>query len=199
MIALTFDDGPSQYTPRILDLLEQYGARATFCVVGTYVNARKDTVKRASELGCEVIGHSWDHRDLSKLSPEEIAKELGDTSAVIESATGVSPGMYRPPYGAINSTLKNVSGELGYALITWSVDPEDWKTRNADAVYSAFMGHVSDRAIVLSHDLYGTTADAYERIIPELLSMGYQLVTVSELMYYSGKTLEAGAVYYSGK
>ena len=199
MVALTFDDGPSQYTPRILDLLERYGARATFCVVGTYVNARRDTVKRAYDLGCEVIGHSWDHRDLSKLSPEEITKELGDTSAVIESATGVAPKLYRPPYGAVNDTLKRVSGELGYALIYWSVDPKDWKTRNADAVYSAVMGHVSDRAIVLSHDLYATTAEAYERILPEMLSKGYQLVTVSELLYYSGKTLEAGSVYYSGK
>ena len=199
MIALTFDDGPSKYTPQILDILEKYGCRATFCVVGNYVDARKDTVKRASDLGCEVIGHSWDHRDLSKLSAEEIKKEIDDTSAVIESATGTSPRMYRPPYGAVGGAVKSTSAELGYAMIYWSVDPEDWKTRNADAVYSAVMSHISDRAIILSHDLYGTTADAYERIISELLSKGYQLVTVSELMYYSNRTLEAGVVYYNGK
>ncbi|MCL1952834.1 MAG: polysaccharide deacetylase family protein, partial [Oscillospiraceae bacterium] len=198
MIALTFDDGPSKYTPQILDILERYGCRATFCVVGNLVDARKDTVKRASDLGCEVIGHSWDHRDLSKLSAEEIKEELNDTSAVIESATGVSPRMYRPPYGAVGGAVKSTSAQLGYAMIHWSVDPEDWKTRNADAVYSAVMGHANDRAIILSHDLYGSTVDAYARIIPELLFKGYQLVTVSELMYYSGITLEAGVVYYSG-
>jgi len=107
--------------------------------------------------------------------------------------------MYRPPYGATSGTLKNVSADLGYALINWSVDPMDWDTRNADKVYNAIMADTGNCAIVLSHDLYGSTADAMERVIPELISKGYQLVTVSELMYYSGKTLEAGVVYYNGK
>lgn len=199
MIALTFDDGPSQYTPRILDILAQYGARATFCVVGNRVSARQDTVKRASDLGCEVIGHSWDHSDLSKLAPEEIQKELDDTSAAIEAATGVRPRLYRPPYGAVNDRVKSVSAASGYALITWTVDPLDWKTRDAAQVCEAILDEAQDRAIVLCHDLYGSTADAMERVVPELLSIGYQLVTVSELMYYSDKTLEAGAVYNSGR
>ena len=199
MVALTFDDGPSKFTSQILDTLENYGARATFCVVGNLVNARADTVKRASDMGCEIIGHSWDHRDLSKLGADDIKNQLDSTSAVIESVTGAPTRLYRPPYGAVNGTLKSVSAELGYAIIYWSVDPLDWKTRNADKVYNAIMSGTGNRAIVLSHDLYGTTADAMERVIPELLSAGYQLVTVSELMYYSGKTMEAGVVYYSGQ
>ena len=199
MVALTFDDGPSRYTSQILDTLEKYGVRATFCVIGNLVDARKDTVKRAFDSGCEIIGHSWDHRDLTKLSEDEIKRELNDTSSAIEMITGVDTRLYRPPYGAVNNTLKNVSAGQGYAIIYWSVDPMDWNTRNADEVYSAIMADVRDRAIVLSHDLYGSTADAMERVIPELLSRGYQLVTVSELLYYSGKTLEAGVVYYSGK
>jgi len=199
MIALTFDDGPSKYTSHVLDILEKYGARATFCVVGNIVNARQETVKRTSDLGCEVIGHSWSHRDLSKLSSEEIKKELNDTSAAIEAITGVWPRLYRPPYGAVNNTLKSVSAELGYAIIYWSVDPLDWSSRNADKIHTAIMSEAGNYAIVLSHDLYGSTADAMERVIPELISKGYQLVTVSELMYYSDKTLEAGVVYYSGK
>ena len=198
MVALTFDDGPSKYTSQILSILEKYGARATFCVVGNLVNARKETVKRASDLGCEIIGHSWDHRDLTKLTAEEVKKELRDTSAVIESVTGVSPRLYRPPYGAVNNTLKSISAELGYALINWSVDPLDWQSRNADKVYNAIMADTGNRAIVLSHDLYGSTADAMERVIPELISRGYQLVTMSELMYYSGKTFEPGVVYHHG-
>jgi len=198
MIALTFDDGPSKYTSQILDILERYGVRATFCVVGNLVNARKDTIGRASGLGCEIIGHSWDHRDLSKLTAGEIKKQLNDTSAAIESVTGIYPKLYRPPYGAVSSALKNTSAELGYALINWSIDPLDWSNRNADMVYKEIMTNVNNRAIVLSHDLYGSTADAMERVIPELISRGYQLVTVTELMYYSGKTLEAGVVYNSG-
>lgn len=199
MIALTFDDGPSKHTSQVLDILEKYGGRATFCAVGNLVGAREETVKRAADLGCEVIGHSWDHRDLTKLTREEIKKEIEDTNAAIEAATGLSPRLYRPPYGAVDDVVKSVSAGLGCAMICWSVDSEDWKTKNADAVYASVMKHASDKAIVLSHDLYGTTADAYERIIPELISKGYQLVTVSELMYYCEKTIEAGEVYYSGK
>ena len=199
MVALTFDDGPSKYTAQILSILEKYNVRATFCVVGNLVNARKDTVKRASDLGCEIIGHSWDHRNLSKLSADEIRKEILDTNAVIESVTGVATRMFRPPYGAVSSTMKSVSAELGYAMINWSVDPLDWQTRNAEKVYNAIMADTGNRAIVLSHDLYGTTADAMERVIPELISRGYQLVTVSELMYYSNKTLEAGVIYHNGR
>ena len=199
MVAMTFDDGPSKYTAQVLDILERYGGRATFCVVGNIVDVRKDVVRRAYDLGCEIIGHSWDHRDLSKLTADEIRKELGDTSAVIQSVTGGSPKLYRPPYGAVNDTVKSVSAELGYSIINWSVDPRDWESRDADKVYTAVMANVSDRAIVLCHDLHGSTADAMERVIPALVSEGYQLVTVSQLMQYAGKTLEAGVVYYSGK
>ena len=199
MIALTFDDGPSQYTSRILDTLEQYGARATFCHVGNLINARKETVLRAFNMGCEIIGHSWDHRNLTKLSESEIRKEILDTYNAIEAITGDAPQLYRPPYGSVNDTVKAVSRELGFAMITWSVDPEDWKTKNADAVYSAVMSHIKNKAIVLSHDLYRTTAEAYERIFPELIAQGYQLVTVSELLSYTYDTLKPGAVYSKGK
>jgi peptidoglycan/xylan/chitin deacetylase (PgdA/CDA1 family) len=199
MIALTFDDGPSKYTLQILATLEKHGGRATFCVVGNLVDARKDTVKRAFDLGHEIIGHSWDHRDLSKLSAAEIKKQLNDTAAAIEAVIGVYPMLYRPPYGAVSTTLKNTSGELGFALINWSVDTMDWSSRNADKVYKAVMSDASNRAIVLCHDLYGSTADAMERVIPELISQGYQLVTVTELMYYAGKTFQAGVVHYSAK
>jgi peptidoglycan/xylan/chitin deacetylase (PgdA/CDA1 family) len=119
-------------------------------------------------LGCEIIGHSWDHRDLSKLTAGEITKQLGDTSAAIESITGVYPKLFRPPYGAVSSTLKSTSAELGYALINWSVDPLDWSSRDADKVYNEIMNNVSNKAIVLSHDLYGSTADAMERVIRDI-------------------------------
>jgi len=143
-----------------------------------------------------VIGHSWDHKDLTRLSEDEIKKQILDTRNMIETITGVAPSLYRPPYGAVNDRVKNVSREIGFSMVNWSIDPEDWKTRNADAVYSAVMSHVSDGGIALSHDLYGTTADAYERIIPELIARGYQLVTVSELLSHAHGQLEAGQVYY---
>jgi len=198
MIALTFDDGPSKYTPYILDLLERYGGRATFFVVGNLVEAKRDTVQRTVDLGNEVLGHSWDHRDLTKLSGSEIRTQLLNTNRVIEDITGTPTQFFRPPYGAVNDALKNVSRELGFGIINWSVDTLDWKNRNADVVYNAVMDNAANRAIVLTHDLHGTTADAMERVIPGLISRGYQLVTVSELLYYSGIAFEAGTVYRSG-
>jgi peptidoglycan/xylan/chitin deacetylase (PgdA/CDA1 family) len=199
MVALTFDDGPSIYTPGILDILEQYGCRATFCVIGNLLDKRIETVRRAHELGCEIFGHSWDHRDFTKLKAEAIRQEIRDTSAAIESITGLTPMLYRPPKGAFDDKVKGVSAELGYSLINWSVDSRDWSRKDADKVYTAIMNDVFDRSIILCHDLYASTVEAMERVIPDLLAEGYQLVTVSELMYYSDITLEPGKLYRSGK
>lgn len=200
MIALTFDDGPTKQTERILNVLERCGGRATFCVVGEFAKIRKSTVLRAYNLGCDIIGHSWNHRNLTKLSEDEIRKQILDTAAVIKEAMGAEPlKMYRPPYGAINDKVMNVSRDLGYAIINWSLDPLDWKTKNADTTYAYIINRVNDKAIILSHDLYAATADAMERVIPALVAKGYQLVTISELMYYSGIELEAGQVYRNGR
>jgi peptidoglycan/xylan/chitin deacetylase (PgdA/CDA1 family) len=198
MAALTFDDGPSKYTPQILDILERNNARATFCVVGNLLGARKDIVARAVSLGCEVIGHSWDHKNLTELTEDEIKAQLLDTASAVEAVTGVRTSIYRPPYGAVNDKLKEVSRELGFALINWSVDPEDWKCRDAVLVHDSIMARVKDKAIVLSHDLYASTAQAMERVIPELLTRGYRLVTVSELLSFTHDSLEPGWVYNNG-
>jgi peptidoglycan/xylan/chitin deacetylase (PgdA/CDA1 family) len=179
-----------------LDTLELYGARATFFTIGNLVNSNKDTVLRAISLDCEVAGHSWDHKDLTKLTGEQITRQLLDTAATIEAVTGIALPFFRPPYGAVNDRLKTISRELGFAMINWSVDPLDWKDKDADTVYRRIMNDVRNGYIILSHDLYGTTATAMERVIPELLRQGYQLVTVSELLYHShGGVLEAGRVY----
>jgi peptidoglycan/xylan/chitin deacetylase (PgdA/CDA1 family) len=198
MIALTFDDGPSRFTSQILDLLERHGARATFFVVGNRVESNREIIARAAELGNEIGGHSWNHRNLTELDEDEIKMQLLNTSAVIESVTGINPQIFRPPFGTVNDTLQSVSQTLNFAIIKWSLDTLDWRIRDSEAVYNAVMDNATDRAIVLAHDLYGTTADAMEYIVPALISMGFQLVTVSELMYHSGVAVEAGKVYRCG-
>jgi peptidoglycan/xylan/chitin deacetylase (PgdA/CDA1 family) len=181
-----------------LDILEENACRATFCVVGNRLDTRTDMIRRAFELGCEIFGHSWDHRDFTKLKAETIRLELRDTSAAIEAITGFVPMLYRPPKGAYNDKVKGVSAELGYSIINWSVDSRDWSSKDADKIYKAIMSDVCDRSIVLCHDLYATTVEAMERVIPDLIAEGYQLVTVSELMYYSDITLKPGKLYRSG-
>jgi peptidoglycan/xylan/chitin deacetylase (PgdA/CDA1 family) len=199
MIALTFDDGPSKFTPQILDLLERHNARATFFTVGNLLHSRRDIVTRAVSLGCEVSGHSWDHQDLTTLSADEVKKQILDTAAAIHTITGVKTAMFRPPYGSVDEQLRNVSAEIGFAIVNWSIDTLDWHIRDADAVYNVIMREVGDRAIILCHDLYASTVEAMERVIPELLSQGYQLVTVSELLSYAHDSLEAGRLYKNGR
>jgi len=108
MLALTFDDGPSQFTSHILDILERFQVRATFFVIGNLVNSRSEVVVRAVELGNEVAGHSWDHSDFTRLTDADIRRQILDTSAVIEAVTGVAPPFFRPPCGAVNDNMLQV-------------------------------------------------------------------------------------------
>ncbi|MDR1564235.1 MAG: polysaccharide deacetylase family protein [Oscillospiraceae bacterium] len=196
MIALTFDDGPSKITRRLLELLDKNGGRATFFVIGNRVETYKETAKSIVEQGSELMGHSWDHKQLTKLTPEEMREELKSTNDAIYAATGVTPKGYRPPYGAVNDELKGLSKEMNLAIINWSLDTEDWKSRKADKIYEVIMSNVKSGGIILCHDLYDATGDAMAKIIPELRKKGYQLVTISEMMEANGKALEAGEVYY---
>jgi len=198
VIAFSFDDGPGIYTNDFLDLLEQYGVRATFCTIGNLVNTQSTALKRAIEVGCEVIGHSWDHKNLAKMNSEDVRQQIESARDAVQAVTGTAIPMFRPPYGAVSDTMKTVSAELGFAMINWNVDPEDWNTKDVDKVYDAVMAQVKDRAIILSHEIYHSTLEAYKMLIPELLSMGYQIVTVSELLHLKYGELTPGNVYYNG-
>lgn len=195
MIALTFDDGPSVYTDQIRESLEAHHGRATFFVQGRRISHYPDVLRRLADSGFEVVGHSWDHSNLTTLSANQIEYQLNATHAEIESIIGPTPRLYRPPYGAINQTVIDVSAELGFSLIRWSIDPEDWRTNCEDAIYNHIMANARDGGIVVLHDVYLETAVAMERVIPALVEQGFQLVTVSELFYYSEITPYPGMVY----
>jgi len=199
MVALTFDDGPSRYTERILDTLETYGGRVTFCVLGNRVEDWQDTIRRAVCQGHEVIGHSWNHRNFARLDADQIAAQITDTSAAIQAVTGSPPPpIFRAPYGRLNTTVRNVSQELGYAILNWSIDPRDWETRNANSIYNYIMDNVQDGSIVVLHDIRPYTSDAMERVIPDLIERGFQLVTASELLEYFYGELVPGWEYARG-
>lgn len=195
MIALTFDDGPSQNTPHILDLFAAFGGKATFFVVGSRLSAYPDTLSRAASEGHEIGIHTWSHTNLTTLSVEDIKAEIMNTQEAVQQYAGVTCAAVRPPGGSVNDTVKATAGELGFSLVNWSIDTEDWKTRDADATYQAIMDQACDGAIVLCHDLYESTASAMDRVIPELIAQGYQLVTVSELLSYSEDGMQPGRLY----
>lgn len=197
MIALTFDDGPSNTTSRILNVLEKYGAKATFCVVGNRVAGYRSTVKRAVGLGCEIATHTWDHKKLPGMSKAAIEKELSKSREAVKKAAGVDIRFLRPPYGSVDSVTKAACKAQRLAIVNWSIDTEDWRTKNAAKTYGAIMKNVRAGSIILCHDLYPTTGDTMERVIPKL-AQKYQLVTVSELLGSKGKIVD-GTVYRYAK
>ena len=196
MLALTFDDGPSAHTERLLDAFAANGGKGTFFVVGNMIDGRVEALRRMAAEGHEIGGHSWDHRQLTKLSTEELTDQFMSTRAKIYSITGLDATTMRPPYGSCDDQVKAKAEKLGIALINWSVDTLDWKYKDADTVYKAVMDGAKDGAIILCHDLHKTTVDAMERAIPALIAEGYQLVTVTELLSSDGGTVTAGKLYF---
>ncbi len=192
MVALTYDDGPSIYTPDILKILKENNAVATFFVVGNRVPTYSKTVKAAYDMGCEIGNHTYEHKCLTTISEAEVKRQVGKTNENVKKVTGQAPVIMRPTGGATNT---NVKQWVGMPSIIWSIDTRDWETRNADSTKRAVLDHVKDGDIVLMHDLYSATASASETIIPELVKRGYQLVTVSELAECRGGMQETGAYY----
>lgn len=197
MVALTFDDGPGSHTDRLLDILEEYDAKATFFLLGCNIPGWEDTVQRMAEAGHEVANHSWNHPELNKLDYSGITSEIADTRSKIYDVTGLNATLVRPPYGSIDEKVTAVAEGEGVALIMWSVDTLDWSSLNADAVHEVIMEQAADGAIILCHDVHSTTVDAMERVIPDLLEEGYQLVSITELLTCDGNTIEPGMVYRS--
>lgn len=196
MIAFTFDDGPSQYTTRILNAFESVGGLATFCMVGNRIGEYESIAKQVADGGHEIAIHTWDHSSLTKLSNSQIDSNLTKCINKIKDVTGYTPTMLRPPYGNVDSDVKAVAGSLGLIVINWSIDTEDWKSRNAKSVYKEIMENACSGAIVLCHDLYESTATAIEYAIPALEKEGYAFVTVHELLDAKYEGWKPGQLYY---
>jgi len=196
IVALTFDDGPSEHTTKILNTLQQYEGRVSFFVLGCKVAENESKINRAVHMGNEIICHSWNHPDFTKLSAGKIKKQLISTIIEIAKITNDASLMFRPPYGYINKKVEKTANNLGLATILWSVDPRDWESQNAEEVYNYIMKYVKDGDIVLCHDVHESTAEAMSRLIPDLVEQGYQLVTVSELLIQKYGKIEPGKLYY---
>lgn len=193
LVALTYDDGPSKYTDRLLDCLEENNAKATFFVVGTQIELYPDILKRADDMGMEIGSHTYSHKYLYKESSDSIQEEMQKNEELINSLLGHGTKIMRPTGGGINDT---VEATIDMPMICWDLDTLDWDTRDVDSTVEKTLRNVQDGTIVLMHDLYEPTVAASEIIIPELISRGYKLVTVSELAKARGVTLENGVAYY---
>ena len=192
-VAITFDDGPGEYTDELLSLLESYHVKATFFMIGTEVEKYPDAVKREFDIGMEQGNHTWDHTTLTKLTAPEIARQITSTNDAVKAITGKAPTLFRPPGGGTNATVE--ASSQGMPLITWNVDTRDWETRDTWNTVNVVMNEVSDGDIILMHEIYQASYEAAREIIPRLLERGYQLVTVSELAKLKNTELKGGQVY----
>ena len=193
-IALTFDDGPhGTHTDAILKTLRKHGAKATFFMLGTQVDMYPSIAARVAAAGHEIGSHTYIHPNLSKVGAARVQSELSKTNAAILRATGKKPTLLRPPYGSHTATVRKMAG---VPLVLWNVDTVDWQSKNADAIVRHVLENARDGAIILLHDIYGSTAEAVEKLVPALRLQGFQLVTVSELAAAKGKTLSPGNAYH---
>ncbi|QHU90776.1 polysaccharide deacetylase family protein [Candidatus Saccharibacteria bacterium oral taxon 488] len=191
VIALTFDDGPGPYTAQLLDILNQHGTKATFFLIGSKVSAQADVLRRMHAHGHQLGNHSWSHPELPKLPVNQIASEIDRTNDAIKQATGVTPTVMRPPYGAVNGVVLEQLRLHGMSSILWSVDTRDWADRNSDIVCSRAVAGAHPGAIILMHDIHQTSVNAVPCILSALKQQGYSFVTVQGLL----GNMAAGAGY----
>ena len=179
VVALTFDDGPSQYTDKILKLLKKYDACATFFVVGNKVNFYDDTLREMLKQGSEIGNHSYSHKLLTRLSEKEFKEDLNKTQEIIKKLTGFTPKVFRPTYGGYTNKIKK-NTDLSFVL--WDVDSRDWSVKKKDKILKNVLPNVKSGSIVLMHDNHEYSLKALEPMIKELKAKGYKFVTVSELL-----------------
>ncbi|EGP5595451.1 polysaccharide deacetylase family protein [Enterococcus faecium] len=179
-VAISFDDGPSQSTtPQLLEILKSKGVHATFFVLGKNTEKYPQIVKQASEEGHEIGNHTYDHENLFYLPVESANDAIKKADNEIKKATGKQAKFIRPPYGSITS--ENALA-INRPFIQWSVDSEDWKTRNSDLILKKVQDTVYDGSIILFHDIYPETINVIPRVIDYLKDEGYKFETVSELL-----------------
>lgn len=187
LCAITFDDGPSVHTPRLLDMLDALDVRATFFMLGRNAQAHPDIVRQVVERGHEVANHSFSHVNFKTVGQARREKELVGTNEILRGLGGESV-LFRPPYGAMDKEVLRLADRLGMRVVTWSHDSEDWKALPANyATLRSARGKVAKpghlRGVFLFHDIHKTTVDDVPRMVAQLRAGGCdRFVTVSDFM-----------------
>lgn len=192
--ALTFDAGPSENSARLLDILKEKHVPATFFLLGRrHIEKYPELVERMAAEGHEVAGHTWDHKILTRIGPEQIREELERPNEAIERLIGHRPTLMRPPQGRTDATVQKICQELGMSEVLWSVTAKDCTTTDSDLITRRVLAQASRDGIILLHDIYKGTVPAVPGIIDALKERGYVFVTVPQLLA-PGKP-EPGKVY----
>ena len=186
VVALTFDDGPHPYrTAEILEILDEYGIKATFFFIGQNVRDYPGPALLVSRAGHEIGNHTFSHRNLQSLSYAELCNEISSTEEAIFELLGCETHLLRPPEGKFSDDVIKAAREKNYSVICWSVDTLDWAHNTVENITNEVLGSVEAGDIILFHDFVSgesPTPAALRIIIPTLIDRGYRFVTVSELM-----------------
>ncbi len=181
--SLTFDAAwGNEDTQNLIDILGRYGVRATFFVVGQWVDKYPESVRSLAEAGHEVMNHSNTHPHMASLSSERIKAELNGCSDKIEAVTGVRPTLFRCPYGEYDDNVIGTVNGMGVTAVQWDVDSLDWKDYDAATIRQRVTSRARPGSIILFHNAALHTPEALPGIIEYLLAEGYTLVPVSELL-----------------
>ncbi|HWB73713.1 MAG TPA: polysaccharide deacetylase family protein [Nannocystaceae bacterium] len=192
MVALTFDDGPSPtLTPRILEILREHDARATFFVLGQQAERHTDALRVLVESGQEIGNHAFSHTSFRSLFPTQIAEELDRTARAIANAGGSKPRLVRPPYGRFPDSTIALAASRGEDLVLWTVDGGDSEHADTDTIVARVLRGARPGSVILLHDRDLDTLHALPAILAGLARKGLKVVSVSELLGQSNASLSA--------
>ncbi len=195
LVVLSFDDGPSEYTPRLLEAMKKNGYHGTFFMVGNQAQNRKSVLKTMVKYGNEVGMHSWQHDAYGKMEEKDIIADINKTRKLIKDYTGVTPKLVRPPYGSKGDETLAAFKKAGSPCIMWNTDIEDWKTTETATVEKNILNRVHPGAVLVIHDSHSWSVNAIINAMPKLKKKGYELVTVSEFARIRGINLSPGSVF----
>ncbi len=188
-IALTFDDGPHHsYTPQILDILRNEGAKATFFVVGSRAETYPEIITSIAAGGHDVGNHTWQHISLTRSTNEKAIESLRKTNELISGLTGRQCTIVRPPFGHTNQKVKNILHNQGWHEILWDSDSRDWENKNPDHILHRVMKSARPGSIVLFHDIHPGAAKMLPTMIRAFKANGYRFITISDLIKMSSSS-----------
>ena len=199
-VAVTFDAAwGSEDTDEIIDILNTYNAKATFFVVGSWVDANPEAVKKFYENGHEIANHSDTHKLFSKISREEVQKEIENCNKKIEAITGKKVKLARAPSGDYDNKSIEITEAMNIKMVQWSVDSLDWKKLSVEEMYSRVVTRTENGSIILFHNGVENTPEALRKILEKLKKDGYEFVTVSELIYWDNYKIDYSGNQISNK
>lgn len=185
-IVLTFDDGPHPYqTRQIMDVLDQYGIKATFFVIGINAQNYPEVLHEVVARGHEIGNHTYTHSHAARLNQSALENQILDCEKEIHLHTGKSVKLFRPPEGAMNAQMRQLVRELGYVTVLWNLDTRDWAHTPPDVISDYIIQNAKNGDIILMHDYIGAnspTVEALKRFIPVLIEQGFTFVTAGELL-----------------